>query len=49
MALNDKVKEKIKEKADGDKVVRDALIKLLEGQDEGKQLKRIIEPILKTL
>ena len=49
MALNNNVKEKITQKAGGDQLLRDTVISILKGVDESKQLKRIIEPILKTL
>jgi hypothetical protein len=49
MALNKNLEKKIAEKAAGNKAVYDAMIRLLQGVDEGKQLKRILEPILKTV
>lgn len=49
MALNKKLEEKLKEKAGDNKVAYDAILRLLQGVDEGKQLKRLLEPILKTL
>lgn len=49
MALNKNVKQKIADKTAGDPAVYDAVINLLKGVDAGKQLKRIIEPILKTV
>nr|WP_288281956.1 hypothetical protein [uncultured Prevotella sp.] len=49
MALNKNLKEKLALNAAGDKAAYNAIINLLEGVDEGKQLKRILEPILKTL
>lgn len=49
MALNKNIKQKIADKTAGDQAVHDAIISLLKGVDEGKQLKRIIEPILKTV
>ena len=49
MALNNNVKEKITQKAGCDQLLRDTVISILKGVDESKQLKRIIEPILKTL
>ena len=49
MALNKNLKDKIMQKAEGDSTVNDSIIRLLEGIDEGRQLKRILEPILKTL
>jgi hypothetical protein len=49
MALNQKIKSKIDEKTAQNKAVNDAIIKMLEAVDGGKQLKRVIEPILKTV
>ena len=49
MALNKSIMNKLAEKAGEDQNAYDAMIKLLEAEDEGKQLKRILEPILKTL
>ena len=49
MALNKNIKQKIADKTAEDQAVQDAIISLLKGVDDGKQLKRIIEPILKTV
>lgn len=49
MALNENIKNKIVAKTPGKQPVCDAIISILKGVDESKQLKRIIEPILKTL
>ena len=49
MALNKNVEQKLAEKTANDKVAYDAMIRMLQGVDEGKQLKRILEPILKTI
>ena len=49
MALNEDRKLQIADKTGEDQAVQDAIISLLKGVDEGKQLKRIIEPILKTV
>ncbi len=49
MALNKNLKQKVAEKTVDNKLVNDAIIRLLQGVDEGKQLKRILEPILKTV
>lgn len=49
MALNKNLKEKLALKATENTEAYNAMISLLEGVDEGRQLKRILEPILKTL
>lgn len=49
MALNKNLKQKLAESSGDDKIAYDAMISLLEGVDEGKQLRRILEPILKTI
>jgi len=49
MALNKNLEQKVAEKTAEKKATHDAIIRLLQGVDEGKQLKRIIEPILKTV
>ena len=49
MALNKNIQQKIADKTAGDQYVYDAIIDLLKGVDEGKQLKRIIDPIIKTI
>lgn len=49
MALNKKLKNKIATKTTGNEKVHDAIISILKGVDEGKQLKRIVEPLLKTV
>lgn len=49
MALNKNLKQKLAEKTADNKAAYDAMIRLLQGVDEGKQLKRILEPILKTI
>lgn len=49
MALNKNVESKLAEKTADNKDAYDAMIDLLQGVDEGKQLKRILEPILKTI
>jgi hypothetical protein len=49
MALNQKIKSKIDEKTASQEAVKVAIIKMLEAVDSGKQLKRVIEPILKTV
>ena len=49
MALNKNVQQKIADKTADNKDIHDAIISLLKGVDEGKQLKRILEPILKTV
>ena len=49
MALNKTLKKKLAEKTVGKKDTYDLIIRLLQGVDEGKQLKRILEPILKTV
>ena len=49
MALNENLKSKIATKTSGNQLVHDAIINILKGVDESKQLKRIIEPILKTI
>ena len=49
MALNKNVEKKLAEKTADKKVVYEAMIHLLQGVDEGKQLKRLLEPILKTI
>ena len=49
MALNKNVENKLAEKTVDNKNAYDAMIRLLQGVDEGKQLKRILEPILKTV
>lgn len=49
MALNEKLKQKIAERTEGNQQAYDTIIELVKGVDEGKQLKRIIEPILKTM
>ncbi|MDE6552929.1 MAG: hypothetical protein K2K98_08225 [Muribaculaceae bacterium] len=49
MALNENVKEKITQKIGDDQLLKDAVITILKGVDESKQLKRIIEHILKTI
>ena len=48
MALNEKLTKKIADKTIGNQQAQETIISLLKGTDEGKQLKRIIEPILKT-
>ena len=49
MALNKNLEQKLAEKSVNNKSAYDAMIRLLQGVDEGKQLKRILEPILKTV
>ncbi len=49
MALNKNLKKKLAEKTADKKSAYDAMIRLLQAVDEGKQLKRILEPILKTV
>ena len=49
MALNKNLEQKVAEKTVENRAVHDAVIRLLQGVDEGKQLKRILEPILKTV
>jgi hypothetical protein len=49
MAINKTLKEKLAEKTVEKQAAYDAMIRLLQGVDEGKQLKRILEPILKTV
>ena len=49
MALNKNLERKLKEKTADNSAAYDAMIRLLQGVDEGKQLKRILEPILKTV
>lgn len=49
MALNKNVEKKLAEKTVKNKAAYEAMIRLLQGVDEGKQLKRILEPILKTV
>lgn len=49
MALNKNVQQKIADKTTDNQDIHDAIISLLKGVDEGKQLKRILEPILKTV
>lgn len=49
MALNKNIETKLAEKTANNKAAYDAMIRLLQGVDEGKQLKRILEPILKTV
>jgi hypothetical protein len=49
MALNKKIKDKVEEKTSSDHVAREAILKMLKAVDEGKQFKRILEPILKTV
>jgi len=49
MALNKNIKNKIASKTVGNQPLHDAIIDILKGVDESKQLKRIIEPILKTV
>lgn len=49
MALNKNVEKKLAEKTADNKAVYKAIIHLLQGVDEGKQLKRLLEPMLKTI
>ena len=49
MALNKNLEEKITAKAGEDQIACDAMLKMLRAVDEGKQLKRVLEPILKTI
>ena len=49
MALNKNIKQKIADKTAGNPAVHDAIISLLKGVDDSKQLKRILEPLLKTV
>lgn len=49
MALNENIKNKIANKASNNQAVHDAIINILKGVDESKQLKRIVESILKTI
>lgn len=49
MALNKNVEKKLAEKTADNKAIYEAMIRLLQGVDEGKQLKRLLEPILKTI
>lgn len=48
MALNQKITDKIKQKAD-DAFLRKNLLLLLSRVDEGKQPKRVIESIIKEI
>ena len=49
MALNENIEKKLAEKTADKKAIYEAMIHLLQGVDEGKQLKRLLEPILKTI
>lgn len=49
MALNKNVEKKLAEKTADNKAIYEVMIRLLQGVDEGKQLKRLLEPILKTI
>lgn len=49
MAINKKILEKIAEKAKSDVILEENISKVLEGIEEGRQGKRIIEKIIKSI
>ena len=49
MALNKELVKKIDSFPDISRTEKKAIKELLEGADDGKQLKRILEPLLKTI
>lgn len=49
MAINNELKKKINSYPGIDRNEKKVVLQLLEGIDEGKQLKRILEPLLNTL
>lgn len=48
MALNENIKRKIEEKTAGNATLKNDILTILKGVDENKQLKRIIDTIIKT-
>ena len=49
MALNKELEKKIGSYPDISRTEKRVIRELLEGVDEGKQLKRIIDPLIKTI
>ena len=49
MAINQIIIDKVKSKTKGDRIMEKTIISLLEGVEESKQLKRILDNIMRSI